>query len=505
MVFTIPLGDQGIHYEGQDNPEMLTWGPPAFTIAPDRTFWIADTADDHILQFDNKGALLGKIDTSEFMVGAGDIALTSREIWLLDMASIPPKLARLSLDRKILNTYDLPTGLHLEDGLSDIALGGDGSLLIERMGGHALTQFISPNGEVEQKPLEGYEFYGRVYAAHPASLSQKEASRGTIQAGEIRIDVEVTNALGGLRILHVFPDGSFLVEVVELVLDTAFRVDQKVFHYDSAGNLLGMARIPLASQYVPVAHSIAVSPEGEVYTLITRPDGGEIQRLVFYPDLPPILSPPDGVEQPEQSPTLPLSPQTCRSREAIIAVASEYLNNSTYLDAYHISDNAACSGRVKPRYLGSPGVYNCVPYAWNLWETVEQFNGFMSGGYNGYFAGNISETYLSCARGIDCSGLVSRAWGLSSHYGTCSLETISSELPNRYMLQPGDIMNRYDWPDRHAIIFHNFSGDGMFGYEATTYLITTELCGFIAHLQVLNQSIFVEDTMKCVEKSICLS
>ena len=31
IVFSIPLGDNGIHYSGKGNPDMLTWGPTALT------------------------------------------------------------------------------------------------------------------------------------------------------------------------------------------------------------------------------------------------------------------------------------------------------------------------------------------------------------------------------------------------------------------------------------------------------------------------------------------
>jgi len=66
------------------------------TIAPDGTFWIADTADNHLLHFDSKGVLLDKIDVGNFAVGVGDIEVTSNAIWVLDMASIPPKVVQLS-------------------------------------------------------------------------------------------------------------------------------------------------------------------------------------------------------------------------------------------------------------------------------------------------------------------------------------------------------------------------------------------------------------------------
>jgi len=472
VVFSIPLGENGIHYEGKDNLDMLTWGPTALTVAPDGTFWIADAADDHLLHFSQKRVLLDKISIGDLVTGAGDLEVTFKEIWVLDMASIPPRLIHLSLDGKVLSIFDLPEGLYLEDGLSGIALGSDGSVIIELVGGHTLIQLISPSGKIEQQALEGYEYKGNVYSAYPADFnSNEDKSHGYILAGNKRIEVEVANDLGGLRILHVNSDGSFFVEVAELVFDTAFRVDQKVFHYDSFGNLVGMARVPLAEQYVTVSHSIAVGLDGEVYALVTRPDGGEVQRLAFSTKLAPILVPPVVSEQTEAHHARSFSAGTCRSRADIINVAIDYMDNSPYLNSYHINDPGnECPERQKPRYLGSPGIYYSVPYAWDMWDTVKQFNNFMSIDNNGRFAGDIDEPNPGCSRGIDCSGLISRAWDLGYHHGTCTLEGISYSLLSTDSLLPGDIMNRCAMPSRHAIIFDRFHLDGMKGYEATTYL-----------------------------------
>ena len=184
--------------------------------------------------------------------------------------------------------------------------------------------------------------------------------------------------------------------------------------------------------------------------------------------LAPILIPPVEEEVKENQGDVSFVAVTCRERNLIIKVAQEYFNNSTYLSSYHIDDNGACPGRVKPSYLGIAGFYSSVPYAWNTWDTLAEFNTFMGGGSNGYFAGHASDTSLSCGRGIDCSGLVSRAWDLGSHYGTCSLESISIELTSEYFLQPGDIMNRCSSTPRHTIIFDRYEDNGMRGYEATT-------------------------------------
>ncbi len=470
IIFKIPVGDEGIHYEGADNPDVLTWGPPAFTVAPDGTYWIADTPDDHLLRFSQEGKLLDKIFIGDFVTGAGDLEVTSSGIWVLDVASIPPKVVQLNHNGKIISLHHLPKGLWLEDGLSGISIGSDGSLIVECIGGHAITQLITSGGEIKLEELEGYEFQGKVYSAYPADMREKDTSEGYILAGDKRIDVAVTNDLGGLSILHINSDGSFYAKVVELVLHNTFQVDQKVYHYNATGTLIGMARVPLAERYTSVEHGLAVGPDGEVYALITKPDSGEIRRLEFNANLLPIL-PQIAIDDSESTGDAVTSEPCLRTRAEIISVANEYLNNSTFLSSYHINNNSAYSGRVKPSYLGNAGYYSSVPYSWNLWDTVAQFNNFMNGDNNNYFAGNASTTYYSCGRGIDCSGLVSRAWNLSSHYGTCTLDDadVSRSLSSPYVLKPGDIMNLCGEYSGHVIIFGEFFEDGMKGYEATMY------------------------------------
>ncbi len=482
ILFSIPVGDNGIHYSGNGNPDILPGGPMALAIAPDGTFWIIDTVDNHLLHFNLKGDLLNKVDIGDVVISGGDLEVTADEIWVLDVALNQPKILQLSLDGKVLGTYILPEGFHRKDGLTGIALENDGSILIEQEGGIKVTRFISPLNEIKQETLDGYEFLGKSYSFQPGNLkSAKDPSHGYIIFGNMQINVNVANNLGSLSILHINTDGSFLVEVQEVVINGAIQVDQKVYRYDAFGNLIGMARVPLADQYIPVLHSIAVGPNGNVYTLITSIDHGEVQKLTFGSTLSSIIATPEGEEENETAPKWVDTTEPCRSRAAMLSVASEYYNNITYLDSYHINDpNYECDTRTKPPNLTIPGNYSSVPYAWNMWDTIVDFKGFMSLPYNHFFAGDIDDPNSNCARGIDCSGLVSRAWDLSDKYGTCSLETISDPLgvDAFYKLQLGDIMNRCITTPRHTIIFVKFgndgSGQGMYGYEST---ITTDVYG----------------------------
>lgn len=467
VIFTIPIGNQGIHYAGNNNQDSFTWGPAAFTVAPDGTFWIADTPDNHLLHYSPKGVLLDKIAIGGYIIGAGDLEVTPKEIWILDIASFPPKVVQFSLNGKMLRVYNMPKGLYLEDGLSGIVSGNDGSLLIDLGDDKTTTRLISATGIEEQSVIGGYEFEDKIYTAFSPDLREKDISKGYLIAGNQRINIQVANNLGGLRILHINPDGSFVVEVVEFVLNFAFHVDQKIYRYDPAGNFIGMARAPLGEQYTFVAHNIAVGPDGDVYALITRPNGGEIQKLTFTADLPSILTPSNVEESINYTQSSQSSLEGCQSFDLIIEIAAKYANNSINIDSYHINDPYnECPGRQTPRYLVTPGPHSSVSYDWGGYDTVAGFNTFM--GQYGYFAGDINETIESCSRGVDCSGLVTNAWGLEGgHWGTCSLESVSTPLPSRDYLHKGDILNRCLISPRHTMIFVSFYSGGVWVYEST--------------------------------------
>jgi hypothetical protein len=478
VIFSIPLGFNGVHYSGNGNPEILPGGPEAITIAPDNTFWIADTADNCLLQYSLKGKLLSKIYVGDIVKGIFDLEVSSGEISVLDIASKPPKIVQFSLDGEVISSFDLPKGFHRGDGTTGLALASDGSILIEREGGISLTRFISPNGEKDLTMVYGYEFSGKVYTAQPANLMATESSKGLIIVDDRQIALEVSHNLGSIRILGVISGGTFFVEVQEVVINKVIQVDQKVYRYNSFGKLTGMARVPLIDQFIPVSHSIAIGPDGNVYALITKPNGAEVRKLTFVASLPHIL---DSSESNDTRHDLIERSLTanCRSRSDMIQVAVSYFENSTYLNSYHINDPyGECPSRTKPPNLNSAGWYPSVPYAWGVADTVVQFNNFMSGGENHFFAGDYTDPNSGCGRGVDCSGLVSMAWDLGFHYGTCSLEDpeVSTSLGTFQEMQKGDIVNKCSTTPRHVVLFDKFGfngqGQGMYGYEAT---ITTNV------------------------------
>lgn len=457
VVFTVGVGDQGIHYEGAGKSETLVWGPTAFTVAPDGSFWIADTPANRLLHYTSTGRRLGVIDLAGKVVGVNDLGVTASNILILDTAAMSPKVFRLALDGTLLASYDVPSDYGLGQGLSGIAIGDQGQILIERYGGASVSQLVDANGRLAPTPLNGYPYGGKLYAARPADLNSQEKSRGHITVDDRTIPVAVAHTLGGLCILGVYGDGSFYVTVEELETSTELHVDQTVRHYDATGKLLGSARVPIADRYTHVAHSLAVGPDSAVYAALTRPDHLDIVRLKFRERLESIL--PAGTSMKSVQNGVPL---TCVARGTMAWNAWLYLGNSKYLSS--TNTDGACSGRGKPRYLGGAGTYWSVPYDWNGFDSVDGFNSYMDP--NTYQAGDNNDTDESCSKGVDCSGYVSRIWQLPSKYGTCTLRNISTLLPSTNNLLTGDIMNRCLV---HTVLFTDFQTNGMNAYESTTY------------------------------------
>jgi cell wall-associated NlpC family hydrolase len=101
-----------------------------------------------------------------------------------------------------------------------------------------------------------------------------------------------------------------------------------------------------------------------------------------------------------------------------------------------------------------------IPYKWGGFDSVEQYKQRLAGARPA-LAGDVctcrDDRYDACmvaqSAGIDCSGLVSRAWGLPEHKGTTQLAQMAADLPDLFHLKPGDILNR---PGSHVRLFIGF-------------------------------------------------
>ncbi len=108
-----------------------------------------------------------------------------------------------------------------------------------------------------------------------------------------------------------------------------------------------------------------------------------------------------------------------------------------------------------------PGEVNVgMPYRWGGFDTPESF---LTGIAEGRLAGQIparngqgDPPTSRRAVGIDCSGFVSRCWGLPIKRTTRTFAPLVYELSSFDDLLPGDLINNHDG---HALLFESFSND----------------------------------------------
>lgn len=455
LVFTIPVGDSGLSYSDVDTKEAPSWGPASFDVAEDGTFWFANSVKHELKQYSKTGEHLRTINLKNTIIGLHDISVSKDGIYVLDMAAPKPYIVQVGFSRGIRGHHTSP--ISLEEGLSGISYVKDSGLIVEKTGTPKIL--IGKDSRSGNKTLSGYPHGDTTYEVAPFTIKNVRQTY-TVKAGNVNVYITTQNKIVGLKILHVTKNGNFYLIVDEMIKSSPIYIDRTIRHYTQKGQLLGISRVPLNERYVPVEFDLAVASDESIYTLITRHEQVEVHKLVFVKELEPLTPPVEEIIEVKEA-TNTKQERASITREQVIANAKKYLNNSKYLSSKNVS--GSCSGRDKPRYIGGAGTYSSVPYDWGGWDSVEQFNSYMS---NGYAAGDVRTSGVeSCSKGVDCSGFVTRAWGRTDKkYGTSTLNQISNYLSSTSQLLAGDIMNK---AGSHVRLFASFSGSGCYCYEAT--------------------------------------
>jgi MYXO-CTERM domain-containing protein len=113
--------------------------------------------------------------------------------------------------------------------------------------------------------------------------------------------------------------------------------------------------------------------------------------------------------------------------------------------------SASCAASYESIYV--PGDYLGLPYDWGGYMSLFRFDQEIAQGYGaGSYA---SDGILDCTSGLDCSGFVSRAWGVG-HYTTSSIPDISDAISQSQLLA-GDVLNQAGY---HVVLFSHLLGNG---------------------------------------------
>lgn len=131
-------------------------------------------------------------------------------------------------------------------------------------------------------------------------------------------------------------------------------------------------------------------------------------------------------------------------------------------------DSSGIVVRTPDRSTGNPDLwqpgkpYSGVPYKWGGFDTIATFERGVRAGkaagdlYNAEKRRKGGAAVSAEAVGLDCSGFLSRCWGLSEKQSTRSLPALSRRLGSLADLRPGDALNQ---PGGHVVLFVRWLDD----------------------------------------------
>src|SRR5262245_58797475 len=159
----------------------------------------------------------------------------------------------------------------------------------------------------------------------------------------------------------------------------------------------------------------------------------------------------------------PAEPDTQARRAAILAVARSYVahqwraseaNVFHGLDAEGVRVDTPDGGYVKDGWRPDGSLNTGVPYQWGGFSSLAEFDdGVRAGQFAGHAPADERSGASYRAVGVDCSGLVSRAWDLPYKRSTATLPALCYGLASWDELLPGDIA---DHPNHHVMLFVEF-------------------------------------------------
>jgi hypothetical protein len=279
--------------------------------------------------------------------------------------------------------------------------------------------------------------------------------------------------------------------VTEEIVSSKPKLKVRVFaqRFDRRGRLTGIAPIPIDEMDVVPRGFAAVTASGMLRVLVPK-QNSVIVREIFFQNLGPRTSRSRGtLSAPRQFSVetnvvttngagifkehLKAKSRAVReplpriTRAEILGASRAYLSVNWVMGADNFSKSGienACivtewKHWMRPRHFGRSMIGQTIgpmPYRWGGADTPASFKRRIE---EGALAGDIctcrDDRYNQCvveeAAGVDCSGFVSRAWGIPKR-GTTGLLDVATPVSSLSSMRPGDALN---WPGHHVRLFVN--------------------------------------------------
>lgn len=406
---TLMASESGIRYADLDTPDALPSGPPGI-FSVKGGYAIPDNVRGKITLLNRDFGMAREIDVSAHAQGILAVAQDRDDLVALDGYAQTPKLLRISADGSIRSNEIPSVSRAAPTGLVRDEVGQ----MLEYEGGDLLYRVTDLGTSLQMTPSDGYVWNGTRFSV--------EAPKGafvherTVHIGGSSGTVRVPNLLGSVRLIGPDQNGGVYVLVEDVAFADTISVEQSVWHFSSSGEALSVAKVPLQERLTGVQQGIALDKNAEPIALVTKRDALQLWSLT-QTNSSAITARVANQLPGEANNSLGATTQglttyngTCLTSNQMMSNCTEYSIVSLNMTSDNVNNNGTCTSRTKPNYL-VVGTNTSVSYDWGGWDTPTAFISAINGGGK---AGNLNTSIaLTCSYGVDCSGFVTRVWGLT--------------------------------------------------------------------------------------------
>ncbi len=443
------------------------YGPEDFTI-DNEDIYLLDSSDNKVIKFTNGKATYKKLKNKAVKIASKD-----KNLFTLNNDLSITKYDELGNDY----TYDLDKNIFNEAIVDFRAI--DKYIYITTTEGNSGKTYklnLQNNSDIAET-MESFE--GRIFDENTTYKTELKHEKGKSvgRSGKITIVDIKTGAekvipltskywLIGAEYLGVDSKGNYRIKLYEMLTkeDFTVEVEETIRIVKPNGSLIGIKSKEKQKKYISNQNRVFGNDLYELKNLensveiikVSSPDEKSVEK--FTSKLKNIVEPSEEIVNP------PFQTASTITRSTIMSNAMSY--HASFKWSCTSANLAAMTNWTKPRYVGSAGSYQQMPYCWGGFSSPSQYNTGLS---NGGRVGNIytgTGAYVSNTYGVDCSGYVSRAWGLTSKYGTSTIMNVATKI-NASNLMQGDALNK---SGSHIVLFSKYDTSGNYVlYEATTW------------------------------------
>jgi hypothetical protein len=452
-------------------------GPQALTSDADGNLFVLDQINGRILRFNPKQSsdtdpgvlkMPADVQPNDLIVRKSDILVWDGSIRTLkagnDQSTRGIGSDVVQLEEVVTRGTDDPIAVSAFAQMGSQAPGSSAELLDQNTRAAVIKKTRQPDRQYIASRGKGSVIADVIPSSKNDSSVRIEVQTMDTQETIAQLSLRVPHKLGTVEFLEIDNNDRFYV-LGEDVPDSSQQPSTFVARYAPSGALEGVYELPLEN--TPVTRRfVTVSGTGDVYFLRTNLLGVDVVAVGFRP-----LKNASVIDR-----RLPRTPRTFintifdtisaavrpASRQQAIETAFAFEGVQWRLTPanYGGDPDMACSGfsRIRrPWYL--QGKVNQevrgVPYCWGCHGSLANFRQRIEAGTK---AGNVCthDAPRADVAGVDCSGFVSAAWGLSVHYTTAAIPSIAKALDNPWDLKPGDALNK---PGSHVMLFLRFTPD----------------------------------------------